>query len=438
MRTAKHFWQPQPLLFDNHYLGYNLEEITIGRGKSSPDSLMTIMVESNLILNPHLKFKFFKNQDENACLTFFSPTPNDGVQVLELKKTEKPELYELFQELAQSSLSFLDVAEDLSESERNLLAERKILIEPNSVSRQPIFACFLDEVESDNQNLPNLVTPNLSVNTSFHYEETSDFTRIMRRRKHGFEPTLPIVWVTSAKTGITFGYWLRDDYLEIARNLRAGEKPTFPLTEQQIAVLQAAEILVADNYQFDWNKSLLNSAAHFKKEKYAALREILPAAQLAAIRRYFEQLLTEGFMLFNDRQVELRHGIYNDALSIYFHEQLAPLVSRLVGETVKPSYVYSAIYVEDAILKPHVDRPQCEFTMSLQIGYDPVQTDATPWALCLDDASEKRVETFLANGDALVYKGCELIHYREALFKNHRSTSIFFHFVGQDFAGSLD
>jgi len=46
-----------------------------------------------------------------------------------------------------------------------------------------------------------------------------------------------------------------------------------------------------------------------------------------------------------------------------------------------------------------------------------------------------RVEQAL--GDALLYRGCELPHYRDPLPDGQISTSIFLHYVRADFLGSL-
>jgi hypothetical protein len=44
---------------------------------------------------------------------------------------------------------------------------------------------------------------------------------------------------------------------------------------------------------------------------------------------------------------------------------------------------------------------------------------------------------FQGIGDALLYRGCRLTHSRDSLLEGHTSTSIFFHYVRKDFAGSL-
>jgi hypothetical protein len=121
----------------------------------------------------------------------------------------------------------------------------------------------------------------------------------------------------------------------------------------------------------------------------------------------------------------------------YFHHQLNSLVSQLAGQPLKPSYVYVASYQEAAILKKHVDREQCEFSVSLCIDYSPEPGLATPWPLRLHP-SGATVEVYQALGDGLFYRGREIAHSRGVLPAGQSSTSMFFHFVPRDFDGPLD
>jgi hypothetical protein len=120
----------------------------------------------------------------------------------------------------------------------------------------------------------------------------------------------------------------------------------------------------------------------------------------------------------------------------FFHLQLTEAVSQLVGEAVKPSYVYFASYQGGAELKRHTDREQCEFSLTFCLDYAPEPAGATPWPLHLD-TPRSRVTVQQALGDALLYRGRELPHYRDRLPDGHTSTSIFFHYVCADFRGSL-
>jgi hypothetical protein len=128
---------------------------------------------------------------------------------------------------------------------------------------------------------------------------------------------------------------------------------------------------------------------------------------------------------------------HNEPVARYFHHQMAKAVSAIVGEPVKPSYVYLASYLSGAELRKHTDREQCEFSVTLCLDFSPEPELATSWPLCLN-TSEGRVTVYQALGDGLVYRGTKLPHYRTALGEGYSSTSIFFHYVPADFSGSLD
>jgi hypothetical protein len=104
---------------------------------------------------------------------------------------------------------------------------------------------------------------------------------------------------------------------------------------------------------------------------------------------------------------------------------------------VEPSYVYFASYQPGAALPRHVDREQCEFSISLLVDYEPDPDGPSGWPLCLENPSAPEAGTAadLGVGDALVYRGRELIHYRDPLPAGHQSTSLFFHYVRPDYAG---
>jgi len=71
------------------------------------------------------------------------------------------------------------------------------------------------------------------------------------------------------------------------------------------------------------------------------------------------------------------------------------------------------------------------------LDYWPEPRNETPWPLKLETDSGQ-VAIFQGIGDGLLYRGCELPHWRDRLPEGHMSTSIFFHYVPADFAGPLD
>jgi hypothetical protein len=395
-----------------------------------------------MILNPFLHLRLLTDADGNQMFELGAPRRESGMKTLFLPRREFPELFDLFLELSQTSLTLLDIENDLTERDCKLLAAHNVLLDKTEVPTPPMFACWLDEIAVAENFADN--GGSLIVNEFFRFEDAKDFQTLASRRLSGMLANHPVAWVTDAGTEITLGYWLRGELLEIVKCFTAKEPPPISLSAAQIAVLRQARILVDADYtkrrRAEWNAKFAEAADFFRREHYVLLESILPAEQCAAVGEYFRRLQNAGFMLLDDGQVERRYGVYRDPLTVYLHRQLAFAISRATGEKVIPSYVYAANYIEDAVLKPHTDRPQCEFTMSMQIAYAPAlkPREKSPWALCLDDLRENRVESYLACGDGLIYKGCELVHYRDALPKNHQSTSIFFHYVNENFTGGLD
>jgi len=128
---------------------------------------------------------------------------------------------------------------------------------------------------------------------------------------------------------------------------------------------------------------------------------------------------------------------HNESVARFFHYQIADAVSAIVGEAIKPSYVYLASYLSGAELKKHTDREQCEFSVTLCLDFSPEPQLATPWPIRLD-TGQGTVTVYQALGDGLVYRGTKVPHYRTALAEGHTSTSIFFHYVPADFSGPLN
>jgi hypothetical protein len=88
-------------------------------------------------------------------------------------------------------------------------------------------------------------------------------------------------------------------------------------------------------------------------------------------------------------------------------------------------------------LEKHTDRAQCEFSVTLCLDFSPEPELETPWPIQLETPTG-RVAVYQALGDGLAYRGTRLPHFRSKLGEGQTSTSIFFHYVPADFAGSLD
>lgn len=170
---------------------------------------------------------------------------------------------------------------------------------------------------------------------------------------------------------------------------------------------------------------------------YAVLPRILGGVDLARVRCYVRRLVEEGFLRMGDPQ-SVRYVGHNEPLARLIHEALAPWVGQLVGTPVKPSYCYLATYLSGSSLDEHTDRPQCEYSITLNLDTDPPLTRSSSWPIWIRNAAGRAVPIRLAMGEGLFYRGCERPHFREPLQNAQQATSVFLHYVDAAFDGPLD
>ena len=77
----------------------------------------------------------------------------------------------------------------------------------------------------------------------------------------------------------------------------------------------------------------------FHQRGYAPLRNLLHPFHVAALRRYYRYMIRTGRVYLGDNQSARRYVAHNESVTRFFHHQIAPTVSAVVGEPVKPSYV---------------------------------------------------------------------------------------------------
>lgn len=73
-----------------------------------------------------------------------------------------------------------------------------------------------------------------------------------------------------------------------------------------------------------------------------------------------------------------------------------------------PTYYFDRFYFAGQELKRHTDRPACEISVSLQINTNAKE----PWDLWFTNYSGKNGSVSMNNGDACIYKGTDLPHWR--------------------------
>jgi len=234
-------------------------------------------------------------------------------------------------------------------------------------------------------------------------------------------------------------FWLDSALSALLGETRPGDLST--VQAEAGRVLAMAGVLVPEGWtkacRENWSSAVARGARAFREQGFVPLRRLIHPFHLSALRRYYRHLIRNGLMAMGDSQCARRYIAHNESVARFFHRQLMPAVASFVQESIKPSYVYVGSYQEGSVLKKHIDREQCEFSVSLCLDYAPEPRVATPWPIQLHTASGITT-VFQAIGDGLLYRGREIPHSRGPLPSGHTSTSIFFHYVRQDFAGGLN
>ena len=125
------------------------------------------------------------------------------------------------------------------------------------------------------------------------------------------------------------------------------------------------------------------------------------------------------------------HVKYADSLMESLLMFLKPEIEKHTTLKLIPTYSYFRIYKAGHFLPDHTDRPSCEISITIPIGFKyNGKPDDYLWPLHVYINEEKRYIPCNI-GSGLIYKGCELKHGRESLDADKGSYQIqlFLHYV---------
>jgi hypothetical protein len=171
----------------------------------------------------------------------------------------------------------------------------------------------------------------------------------------------------------------------------------------------------------------------FKENGFEVVRNVIEPQLLEHLKIEFEMIRDVQFFIsrennkysFGDEQSPNSFSIYSGTC----FESLSLILNNKMNEVTDlklfPTYTYARIYYKDAILKPHTDRPSCEYSTTICI-------DSTNlWDFYINDRSGKTHILKLNPGDMCVYSGCELEHWREP-YEGNQQIQCFLHYVNSN------
>ena len=179
-------------------------------------------------------------------------------------------------------------------------------------------------------------------------------------------------------------------------------------------------------FSFSTSRSVGAPEQTFKERGYLLLQRLVPPALCSFIYDYASKSADAGRLQSGDSDVPNSPRAYGDPFVELLLEQLLPRIEESSGARLFPTYSYFRVYLNGAELRRHTDRPSCEISVTANLGYDSEGT----WPIFLEVDGKPKAFS-LAPGDALLYKGIDLPHWREQ-FDGQRAVQVFLHYVDQD------
>lgn len=171
----------------------------------------------------------------------------------------------------------------------------------------------------------------------------------------------------------------------------------------------------------------------FEKDRYVIVKNIVSGEIANIVTQYALFDMINDFDG-RDEMIPGSHSSYSDNLmeSILLH--VKPIVEKHSGKRLIPTYSYYRVYKPGDILIDHTDRPSCEISSTITMGFRYNDTDDNyRWSLHGYVNGEKRHFKCEA-GDGIIYKGIELTHGRDRFeaerFSYH--VQVFLHYVDAD------
>jgi hypothetical protein len=182
----------------------------------------------------------------------------------------------------------------------------------------------------------------------------------------------------------------------------------------------------------------------FTVEKYTHLKNVLNKEECVNLVAQLKELITNQQTV-NDPQCPLSEAIHGAPIFDALLEHLVPTFEEASGKKLFPTYAYARLYPPGEELKIHTDRPSCEISATVTLGFE-----GNVWPIYMADHDEtKSVEQRLGQddepfwlknisrvdmevGDAVLYRGQDKVHWREKYTEGKWQAQVFLHYVDQN------
>jgi hypothetical protein len=165
----------------------------------------------------------------------------------------------------------------------------------------------------------------------------------------------------------------------------------------------------------------------FQKQGYVVVKNFISKEMGKHLFEYLNLKVfreqTEDNVEYGDDQVPGSNAIgYGDLVFESLMKMVKPKMEYCTNLELCPTYSYTRLYKPGNELRKHQDRPACEISVTLKLS----DTGWYNWPIWMVDTPY-----YLNDGDAIIYRGCDLEHWREPCegYEDYRMGQVFMHYV---------
>lgn len=169
----------------------------------------------------------------------------------------------------------------------------------------------------------------------------------------------------------------------------------------------------------------LDKKTLFEQDSFVYLPNFLDEVTSRNLTVQFKKILSEGQGV-EDAQCENAMSLGKHVMFEELLHMMTPHVENILNKKLYPTYSYARLYKQGSELLVHKDREACEIGMSITLDFE-----GDPWPIYMghnqDKTDCKRVDMNL--GDAVLFKGMEIFHWREKYTEGKWQAQVFLHWV---------
>ena len=172
----------------------------------------------------------------------------------------------------------------------------------------------------------------------------------------------------------------------------------------------------------------------FDERGYVVVRGFLDPLTVQTVSKVMEYGLRQNMYLKRgERQPDdgmnnpSEYARYAEPLVEVILENSTDEISALVGKELCQTYSYARVYTKGDELRRHTDRPSCEYSATVHVA-----TIGKPWPIWMQKPGEPPSMVTLYPGDAVVYKGCEIAHWRDPMVDCDINVQFMIHYVDKN------